>query len=111
MIKFLGYKILVLFLVFVWVFSGFPQIWQNPSFPPEIQNTQATHGSRAHMLLFWDGGAAPTGWSIVTTYDGKFPRGETVANVGVTGGNTTHSLTISGSVTLGAPDNLRQAED
>ncbi len=41
-----------------------------------------------NMMLFWDpaNGGAPTGWSVVTTFDGKFPRGDTVANYGTTGG-------------------------
>lgn len=29
--------ILIFLLVFAWVFSGWPQIWQNPPIPPEIQ--------------------------------------------------------------------------
>ena len=38
-------KISLFFLVFVliaaWIFSGWPQIWQNPSFPPGIEKIQA----------------------------------------------------------------------
>ncbi len=42
-IKFL--KIFVIFLViFSWIFSGFPRIWQNPPIPPEIQEAQAQSG-------------------------------------------------------------------
>lgn len=63
-------------------------------FPPRFIPTQASH-SGTHMLILWDGGAAPSGWSIVTTYDGKFPRGESPANALVTGGGGTHAPTTS----------------
>lgn len=49
------------------------------------------------MLLFWDGGAAPTGWSTIDDYDGLYPRGEDPANFGATGGVTTHTPTITGA--------------
>ena len=32
---------LVTILVFGWLFSGWPPIWQNPQFPPKIQKAQA----------------------------------------------------------------------
>jgi hypothetical protein len=47
------------------------------------------------MLLFWDGGAAPTGWSIIDDFDGMYPRGEVASNFGVTGGGLTHTPTTS----------------
>ena len=35
-------KFFIIFLViFCWIFSGFPRIWQNPAFPPKIQEAQA----------------------------------------------------------------------
>jgi len=35
-------KISIIFLIiFIWIFSGFPAIWQNPRVPPEIQKAQA----------------------------------------------------------------------
>jgi hypothetical protein len=35
-------KISIIFLIiFSWIFSGFPAIWQNPRIPPEIQKAQA----------------------------------------------------------------------
>ena len=35
-------KISIIFLIiFGWIFSGFPPIWQNPPFPPGIQVAQA----------------------------------------------------------------------
>lgn len=54
------------------------------------------------MLLFWDGGAAPTGWSLVTEFDGRFPRGETSANYGLTGGSAGNHTPGVGSVTVNA---------
>jgi hypothetical protein len=34
-------RLFIFFLIFCWVFSGWPQIWQNPSFPPKVQETLA----------------------------------------------------------------------
>ena len=34
-------KIFLFLLILLWFFSGFPQIWQNPSVPPQIQEAQA----------------------------------------------------------------------
>ncbi|MFH1032654.1 MAG: hypothetical protein V1767_08860 [Chloroflexota bacterium] len=53
----------------------------------------------ANMILFWDGGTAPSGWTIVSNVGGdfyqRFPRGE--ATYGGTGGsdNNTHTATFS----------------
>lgn len=55
-----------------------------------------------NMILLWDGGAAPTGWTIVTAYDGRYPRGESAANFGVTGGSANHAPTVA-SVALSNP--------
>lgn len=65
---------------------------------------QHTSAVGTNMMVFWDPGfgSVPTGWTLVTTYDGKFPRGDTVANYGTTGGAgapytpTTSSVTVSG---------------
>jgi len=35
-------KLLVIFLVFSWLFSGYPRIWQNPPIPPKIKEAKAT---------------------------------------------------------------------
>ncbi len=92
-------KFLIIVLIAGWIFSGWPRIWNNPPVPPGAKDAKA---ATVRMLLFWDGASAPTGWSIVTTYDGKFPRGEAVANFGTTGGNSTHTPTVA-SVTNSAP--------
>ncbi|MCZ2845889.1 MAG: hypothetical protein O2U61_05250, partial [Candidatus Bathyarchaeota archaeon] len=55
-----------------------------------------------YMYLFWDDfvGGAPTGWTLITTYDGRFPRGDpTSVTFGTTGGNPNHTPAVSGSVT------------
>jgi hypothetical protein len=65
---------------------------------------QHTKAVTANMMLFWDPafGSTPSGWSVITTFDGKFPRGDTIANYGTTGGAgapytpTTASVTVSG---------------
>ncbi len=54
------------------------------------------------MLLYWDGGAAPSGWSFVSEANDKFIRGESPANYGLTGGAATHATTAS--VTVGPAD-------
>ncbi|MDP3778884.1 MAG: hypothetical protein Q8R30_02410 [bacterium] len=91
-------KIFLFLLIFIlitgWLFSGWPPIWQNPRVPPQTKQAKAV---ATNMLLFWDGSTAPSGWSIVTSYDTKFPRGESAANFGVTGGSSTHTPT-SGTV-------------
>lgn len=58
-------------------------------------------GQSTNMLLFWDGGAAPSGWTIISAYDTMFPRGEAIANEGAMGGASTVTPTTS-SVTIGA---------
>lgn len=61
----------------------------------------ATHGG-THMLILWDGTnsasspiSVPTGWSVLSTYDGRFPRGESPANVLQTGGGGAHAPTVA----------------
>lgn len=58
-----------------------------------------------NMLLLWDPGygSTPTGWTVVTTYDGRFPRGETPGNFGVTGGATSAQTPTTNTITVGAP--------
>ena len=34
-------RLLVFILIFSWIFSGWPRIWQNPPFPPEIEAAKA----------------------------------------------------------------------
>lgn len=64
------------------------------------------HASGPNMLLLWDGGAAPTGWTDRSAdYAGRFIRGEAAANAislgtpatGV-GGSATHTPAVSSTV-------------
>jgi predicted ribosomally synthesized peptide with SipW-like signal peptide len=53
---------------------------------------------KASLILFWDGAAAPAGWTIVSDASGEafynvFPRG--AETYGGTGGNTSHTHTAS----------------
>ncbi|MFC1943115.1 fibronectin type III domain-containing protein [Chloroflexota bacterium] len=75
----------------------------------------------ANMILLWDGGTAPTGWSIVSDVGGdfyqRFPRGE--ATYGSSGGTATsnHTATFSltsagsGSVAISSGANAGAATD
>ncbi len=64
-----------------------------------------TNAVGTNMMVFWDPafGATPSGWSVITTFDGKFPRGDTVANYGTTGGAGAPYTPTTSSVTVGAP--------
>ncbi|MFC2044883.1 fibronectin type III domain-containing protein [Chloroflexota bacterium] len=75
----------------------------------------------ANMILFWDGGTAPTDWTVVSDPGGdfyqKFPRGE--ATYGGTGGAATHNHTAtfgstsagSGTINIGTGANAGAATD
>jgi hypothetical protein len=69
---------------------------------------QHTKAVTANMMLFWDPafGSTPSGWSVITTFDGKFPRGDTIANYGTTGGAGAPYTPTTASVTVGAPSVL-----
>ena len=59
-------KILIFLLIFVWIFSGWPPIWQNPRIPPKIEQVRAI--APDGVIVAWPGTAAsiPAGWSRVT---------------------------------------------
>lgn len=64
---------------------------------PEV----TTDDGAAHMLLLWDGGGLPSGWSCVSCNPGddfyqRFIRGN--ATYGDTGGNPTHSHTATATL-------------
>ena len=81
-------KILIFTLIFGWVFSGWPPIWQNLPFPPEVQEVEASvstvtsgfpggssyvftteqvGGSDAHVLILTNPGDAPDyKWQFLT---------------------------------------------
>lgn len=62
-----------------------------------------------HMYLLWDlgsgyGTSAPTDWSFITSYNGDFIRGDTVANALTTGGTGTRPFTPTiNSTTVSVP--------
>jgi len=90
--------ILIIFaLVTGWIFSGWPQIWQKPPIPPEIQEAKA---APENMILLWDSDAAPpTGWTCISCAAGDsfyqvFPRGSNIYG-SATSGAPTHIHTVS----------------
>lgn len=90
-------SIFVFVLAFGWIFSGWPQIWQNPPFPPKIQEAKALVPSG--VIVAWPSTVAsiPSGWSRVTALDSTFARGVPNGSTdpGTTGGATTHQHTTS----------------
>ena len=58
-----------------------------------------------HMMVFWDPafGSTPSGWTTLTTFNGDFPRGDTVANYGTTGGSGAPYTPTINTVTVGGP--------
>jgi hypothetical protein len=65
-----------------------------------------------HMLLFWDGGAAPSGWTCVSCSPGDpfyqvFPRGNDT--YGVAGGSATHSHTSTNSISAPSGTGVSQS--
>lgn len=86
----------IFFIIFAWVFSGFPQIWQKPAIPPEIEKTKASPAV-ANLILLWDpaDGVVPTGWTCISCSGGqdfyqKFIRGNPTYGI-VAGGSSTHT--------------------
>jgi len=45
--------IIVLLLIFSWLFTGFPQIWQNPRIPPKIQEAKALDAASGDGLILY----------------------------------------------------------
>jgi hypothetical protein len=81
---------------FVLLFSGQASLVQNFITP----KVEAAPGD-GHMLLFWDGGAAPTDWTCVSCTPGDdfyqvLPRGNDTYGTS-TGGAASHSHTFSSS--------------
>jgi hypothetical protein len=77
---------------------------------PDDVILSAGAGSGANMILFWDTGTIPTGWTDVSAtgqaFNNRFPRGaDTYGGIGGTGG--THSHTVS-LVSIGPPSPTTQ---
>src|SRR3989338_7184206 len=77
-------KTLILILVFAWIFSGWPPIWQNPRVPPNIQVAQAATETFTTAGTFTNGWTAPADVYSVTA--------ETWGGGGGSGGGTSVSL-------------------
>lgn len=95
--KFLQISIVFL-VIFAWIFSGWPRIWQNPAIPPEIQKIEAAT-IPSGVIVAWPStaGLIPSGWSRVTALDATYVRGVPNASTdpGTTGGSATHQHTTS----------------
>lgn len=65
-------KILVFLIIFGWIFSGWPPIWQNPRIPPGIQEAQAvTFPATSYLSNTASGKITSTvSWQTVTTAPG-----------------------------------------
>lgn len=59
-----------------------------------------TGGPPRGAMIFWDATTCPTGWTQVTTYNGRFPRG--ASSAGTTGGASTHTHTSAHTHTGGS---------
>jgi len=83
--------ILILVIFFGWVFSGWPQIWHNPPFPPKVE--QARAAAPAGVIVGWPGTEAsiPSGWSRLTDFDGFFLK--SVPNNSTNPGTATSTAT------------------
>ncbi len=87
--------LLIYLLIFGWIFSGWPMLWQNPPIPPRIQ--QAKAAVPAGIIVAWPYASStiPAGWYRDDTLDGYFlksvPNNST--NPGATGGAATHNHT------------------
>ena len=71
------------------------------SIVPALQYPASAAPGDGHMLLFWDGGSAPAGWTCVSCTIGDafydtFPRGNDT--YGANGGSLTHNHTVSSSI-------------
>ncbi|MCH7598070.1 hypothetical protein IID27_03500, partial [Patescibacteria group bacterium] len=57
----------VLILAVSWIFSGWPQIWQNPPFPSEVKEVRAGHcGSSPCTITSTETFTVPTGITSLT---------------------------------------------
>lgn len=73
----------VFIIVFTWIFSGWPQVWQNPGFPPKIRKAQAA--------LTYVGG-------VVGSRAGSTSAGQALSLTTLTGGSG--SAAIAGDIVI-----------
>ncbi len=108
MIKEILKKFLVFTLVILWIFSGWPQVWQNPTFPPKIQKTYATNYLSNPSFT-----SGTTNWTLSTmTYNSSYYQDSagSVELQTATGNNKTANgyaeQTISTNIEAGSTVNL-----
>ena len=89
--------LLVFILIFAWIFSGWPQVWQNPPVPPQPKKAKAA--VPAGVIVAWPNASStiPAGWYRDPTLDGYFLKMVPTAatNPGTTGGTASHTHTFS----------------
>ncbi len=95
--KFLRISIIFL-VIFAWIFSGFPRIWNNPPIPPEIKvalAAQATIDATVSTAAASHNGGSPTTVFISQSTGYAFYRDS--------GGGIAYAKTTDGGVTWGTP--------
>lgn len=85
--------IFVFTLVFSWIFSGWPQIWNNPPFPPEIQETKAADATNSPTLAVDDATVGTVAWGTVTNV---YSSNDADASVALGRGITSHYIKATG---------------
>ncbi len=65
---------------------------------------KSANAAPANMLLLWESASPPTGWSFVSTYNGRFARGESEANVGLTGGTASVVISVASTTVASISD-------
>lgn len=99
--------LLVIVLVFTWVFSAWPPVWQNPPFPPEIQEARALDtGFNTTVSTAAVTSSAGDNNGFETTYGTNTPKDTTTDNAaGLASANTSSGAATDGCTTF------PQAED
>ena len=66
-------------IIFAWIFSGWPQIWQKPPFPPEVQKAQAATATYDFSICGTDCDTSADWWASQDDVD-VFPFAGNTAN-------------------------------
>lgn len=118
----LGNFLIICFIfltVIVWIFTGWPQIWKKPAFPPKIQEAwagdqtftstgtwDAPAGVSSVQVECWGGGGAGGGSSNTSISSGGGGGGEySICDIAVTGGKPGYDVTIGAGGTPSAGSN------
>lgn len=99
-----------LFLIFSWLFSGWPPVWHNPPIPPRIKEAQAgtvatptfgTNGGSSNNDMSTTISTSTGGASICYTTDGTTPTGAnngTCTHGTLVASGSTVNVTVTGTV-------------